>query len=160
MKNIIKAAYTRLAISIAFLISIGSLLGFLTKNSVGGWYKTLNISPLSPPNYVFSIVWTILYAMIATAGWMIWEANPDQEIEVLKKLYVAQLIANWSWTPLFFTYHLTGAALVCLSTIIVLVSCLALKGYKKIPSAALMLVPYLLWLLLAAHLNFYVWQHN
>ena len=121
MKNIIKAAYTRLAISIAFLISIGSLLGFLTKNSVGGWYKTLNISPLSPPNYVFSIVWTILYAMIATAGWMIWEANPDQEIEVLKKLYVAQLIANWSWTPLFFT-HEKRASLKCFDTRIELFS--------------------------------------
>lgn len=153
--------YLKLIIWILALISIGSIIGSLTKSSTDSWYKTLNRSPLTPPNYVFGIAWTILYAMIATSGWLIWQEERNlPEIKSIKILYLLQLILNWSWTPLFFTYYLTGAALVCLITITILVATLIIKSYKKLKNASLLLVPYLLWLLFATHLNFYIWQYN
>lgn len=153
-------SFIYLIISIVMLVLIGSLIGLLTKGSVETWYATLHRSPLTPPNYVFGIVWSILYAMIATSGWLIWNAKPFPELPSIKKLFIAQLILNWCWTPLFFTFHATSLALVCLMTIMGLVALIIIKSYKKIPMAALLLVPYLLWLVLAMQLNFYIWQYN
>jgi translocator protein len=153
-------SYVSLIIWIVSLMLIGSSIGVLTKSSVDTWYMTLNRSPLTPPNYLFGIAWSILYGMIATSGWLIWRSNPFTRLNLIKILYVIQLVLNWSWTPLFFSYHLTGLALICLSLIIILVALLIIQSYKKINMAALLLVPYLLWLLFAGHLNFYIWQYN
>jgi benzodiazapine receptor len=98
--------------------------------------------------------------MIATSGWIIWRSDSFAALKTIKKLYVSQLILNWLWTPLFFSYHLTGVSLICLCSIIILVALLIMKSYKKINSASLLLIPYLLWLLFAVHLNFYIWQNN
>ncbi len=152
--------YLSLLVWITALILIGSIIGSLTKNSVDSWYITLNRSPLTPPNYLFGIVWSILYAMIATAGWILWHTSSFKELKLIKALYCIQLILNWSWTPLFFSYHLTGFALTCIFLIISTVALVILKTYKSIKIIALLLTPYLLWLLFAAHLNFYIWQYN
>lgn len=145
---------------IMLLILVSSGFGLLTKSSVDTWYLTLNRSPLTPPNYLFGIVWTILYTMIATTGWLIWQLKKVSGLAAIKTMYIIQLLLNWSWTPLFFYYHLTGSALVCLSTIIILVAVIVARLFKKSSLAALLLVPYLLWLILAAHLNFYIWAYN
>ena len=65
--------YIKLIIWIISLILIGSVLGNLTKSSVDTWYQALNRSPLTPPDYIFGVAWSILYAMIAVSGWLIWE---------------------------------------------------------------------------------------
>lgn len=153
-------SYLSLVIWISTLILIGSSIGILTKNSIDTWYITLNRSALTPPNYLFGIVWSVLYAMIATSGWLIWRSNPFKDLGLIKNLYLMQLVLNWSWTPLFFSYHLTGFALSCLCLIIVLVSTLCIKSYKKINTAAILLVPYFLWSLFAGYLNFYIWYYN
>ena len=152
--------YISLALWIMSLIAIGSIIGYLTKGSISGWYGTLNRSPLTPPNYVFSIVWSILYAMIATSGWLIWNSKNFPQLELIKKLYIFQLILNWSWMPLFFGYQLINIALMCLSALTILVALLIAQTYKKITTASLLLVPYLLWLLFATYLNFYICHNN
>ena len=124
------------------------------------WYLTLNRSQLTPPNYIFSIVWSFLYCLLAISGWLIWQSKPFVNLPLLKKLFIAQLILNWSWTPLFFTYHLIDLALICLALIVILVVILIIKSYKNLIAVSLMLGPYLLWLLLASYLNFYIWQYN
>lgn len=152
--------FTALIVWIVLLILIGSGFGLLTKGSVDTWYQTLSRSPLTPPDYVFGIVWTILYTMIAASGWLIWNLKKVSGLATIKILYMIQLLLNWSWTPLFFYYHLTGSALVCLSVIIIMVTVIVAKLFRKSRIAALLLVPYLTWLLLAAQLNFYIWAHN
>jgi len=76
--------YLRLIIWILSLMLIGSLIGALTKGGVSGWYADINRSPLTPPNYVFGIAWSILYAMIATSGWIIWESKSFSCLSLLK----------------------------------------------------------------------------
>lgn len=153
-------SYVKLSIWILTLMFIGSMLGWVTKSNVDTWYRTLVRSSLTPPNYIFRIVWSILYLMIAISGWFIWEKRSCPDIKFIKRLYVAQLIFNWCWTPLFFRYHLTGAAFICLIIIIILVATLIFKTHKDLSGAALLLTPYLLWLLFAGYLNFYIWQYN
>ena len=101
-----------LIIWIVALIAIGGVIGSLTKPEISTWYSTLNRSPVTPPNYVFPIAWTILYGIIGASGWLIWREQQLPKLTAIKTLYVAQLILNWSWTPLFFSYHLTGISLI------------------------------------------------
>lgn len=158
--NVKNKNYINLVIWIVSLLLIGYGIGMLTKSSVNTWYQTLNRSSLSPPDYVFGIAWSILYAMIAVSGWLIWESRDFPGLKSIKGLYIAQLILNWSWTPLFFSYQLKTLALICLVSIVILVTLLIVKAYKNLISASLLLIPYLLWLLFASYLNFYIWQFN
>ena len=81
--------YIRLIIWILTLILVGSVIGSLTKSSIDTWYQTLTRSPLTPPDYVFGIAWSILYAMIAVSGWLIWGAKPCSNVNLIKKLSAA-----------------------------------------------------------------------
>lgn len=152
--------YLSLFAWIAALLLIGSGIGLLTKSNIDPWYMSLNRSPLSPPNYVFGIAWSILYTMIAISGWLIWQANDFNNLAVIKRAYLVQLILNWSWTPLFFYYHLPGAALGIISALIVLITVIIALSFRYLKTAALLLSPYLLWSLFAWYLNFYIWLNN
>jgi tryptophan-rich sensory protein len=145
---------------IVALITIGGIIGSLTKPEIITWYSTLHRSTLTPPNYVFPIAWTILYGIIGASGWLIWRASSFPKLSIIKTLYVAQLILNWSWTPLFFHYHLTGLSLVVLGTMDILVFALICLAYRKMKAVSLLMIPYLLWILFASYLNFYIWQYN
>ena len=149
-----------LIIWILGLITIGSVIGSLTKPEIATWYSTLHRSRLTPPNYVFPIAWTILYGIIVACGWLIWRASVFPKLSIIKTLYVAQLILNWSWTPLFFHYHLTGLSLVVLGLMDILVCILIWLAYKKMRAVSLLMIPYLSWILFASYLNFYIWQYN
>jgi len=149
-----------LIIWIVVLITMGGVIGSLTKPQISTWYNTLNRSSLTPPNYVFPIAWTILYGIIGTGGWLIWRESSFPKLSVIKTLYVAQIILNWSWTPLFFYYHLTGLSLIVLAAMDILVATLIWLAYRKVRVLSLLMLPYLLWILLASYLNFYIWQYN
>lgn len=153
-------SYFSLLVWIAALILIGSSIGFLIKPEINTWYSTLNRSYLTPPNYVFPIAWTILYATIAMCGWIIWRTPSFSHLKLIKILYVMQLILNWSWTPLFFGYHLTSFSLIGLVLMDITVSMIIYLAYSKMRSVSLLMIPYLLWILFATHLNFYIWQYN
>ena len=140
-------------------ILIGFFIGMLTKSSIPSWYAHLNKSPLTPPNYAFSIVWSVLYALIGINGWLIWNEK-IATTKNMKLLYILQYILNVSWSPLFFSLHLTGAALICLIGLIAATIALIYECYNHIKIAAVLLIPYLGWLLLAVHLNWYVWKFN
>lgn len=138
---------------------VGALSGVLTQSSIASWYAVLNHSPLTPPNAVFGVVWSILYAMIATSGWLLWQDN-NVNLSKAKALFIAQLLLNLSWTPVFFYFHQTGLALIILSLLIVTVflfikSALSLKKWSGV-----LFIPYLVWLLLAWHLNYFIWLNN
>jgi benzodiazapine receptor len=152
--------YLSLMIWMVALITIGSSIGLLTKPEISTWYHTLNRSSLTPPNYAFPIAWTILYAAIGACGWFIWSTSSFPKLGSIKVLYIIQLLLNWSWTPLFFHYHLTGISLVVLGAMDILVSMLIFLSYPKMKAVGLLMIPYLLWILYASHLNFYIWQHN
>jgi translocator protein len=149
-----------LIIWIVALIVIGGVIGSLTKPEISTWYSTLNRSILTPPNYVFPIAWTILYGIIGACGWLIWRESSFRKLNVIKILYLTQLILNWSWTPLFFHYHLTGFSLVVLVAMDILVGILIFLAYRRMRAVSLLMIPYLSWILFASYLNFYIWQYN
>lgn len=151
--------YIILFLWILALVFIGGFIGSSTKSEIVGWYQNLNLSPLTPPNYVFGIAWTILYILIATSGWVIWFRNKASGIDI-KIAYIIQLILNWIWTPLFFNYHLTGVALLVLFCMDILVTKIVYTSYSKSRLVFWLMLPYLIWILFATHLNLYVWIQN
>ncbi len=152
--------YISLTLWVGLLIAIGAIIGSLTKPEISTWYTTLNRSPLTPPNYVFPIAWTILYTIIGICGWLIWLDPSGTQLKTIKTLYIIQLIFNWIWSPLFFSYHLTGVSLFVVSLMDILVGTLIWLAYLKIRSVSLLMIPYLLWILFASYLNFYIWWYN
>lgn len=149
-----------LIIWIVALIAIGGVIGSLTKPEISTWYSALNRSTLTPPNYIFPIAWTILYGIIGACGWLIWRSQAFPKLSIIKTLYMAQLILNWSWTPLFFHCHLTGLSIVVLGAMDILVCALICIAYRKMKAVSLLMIPYLSWILFATYLNFYIWWYN
>ena len=142
------------------LVVIGSMIGTMTRGSIDSWYTELNISPLSPPNYLFGFVWSILYATLGVAGCLIWQKEHSNEIFYIKTVYLFQLLMNFSWTPIFFYYHAINLALLLLFTIIILVFFLICKFLKNQKFISLLLTPYLLWLIFAFYLNLHIYIYN
>ncbi|BAG40001.1 DNA gyrase inhibitor [Orientia tsutsugamushi str. Ikeda] len=149
-----------LIIWIVVLIAIGGVIGSFTKSEISTWYSTLHRSTMTQPNYVFPVAWTILYGIIGACGWLIWRSQAFPKLSIIKTLYVAQFILNWSWTPLFFHYHLTGLSIVVLIAMDILVGTIICSAYQKMRAVSLLMIPYLSWILFASYLNFYIWQYN
>ena len=139
---------------------IGALIGLLTKTDMTSWYHHLVKSSLTPPNFVFGITWSILYVCIAISGWLLWQSNYSIELKRTKSVYLAQLLLNWLWTPLFFHFHLTGMALICLLFIIIFTLLTMLWSWKISQVASYLLFPYVLWCSFAAYLNAFIYFTN
>jgi tryptophan-rich sensory protein len=148
--------YLSLIVWIVALIAIGGVIGSLSKPEISSWYSAISRSTLTPPNYVFSVAWTILYGIIGSCGWLIWRSQAFPKLSIIKTLYALQLILNWSWTPLFFGFHLTGLSLVVLGAMDILVFALICLACQKMRSVSLLMIPYLSWILFATYLNFYI----
>ena len=136
---------------------LGSLSGVMTEGGLQAWYQALNKSALTPPDIVFPIVWGVLYAMIGVVGWLIWSAPKENVASGVKALFVLQLLLNLLWTPLFFHFHFVGLALMDVGVIFILAVCLVARLISTQRMAAVLLMPYALWLLFAAYLNAYIW---
>ncbi len=123
----------------------------------GDWYVALAKPSWTPPGWVFGPVWTVLYVMIAVAGWMIWQRAG---FTLVFWVWSAQLIFNMAWSWIMFGAHQIGwafADIVLLWISIVLFIALALPMYQ---AAALLFVPYFIWVSFAAALNFTIWRLN
>ncbi len=118
------------------------------------WYYSLNKSPLTPPAWVFSAAWTVLYIMIALSLFFYVKNGLKQEKVIPLIVFSIQIILNLLWTPVFFDSHSIKMAFVIILLLIVFVAANIILFYKTSKTAALLLVPYFLWLIFAAYLNF------
>ena len=126
----------------------------------GEWYERLVKPSWRPPNRLFAPVWTALYFTIAISGWLVWREAGFSGAGPALVVYAVQLVLNAAWTPIFF--GLRRPDLGFLHIVLVWVSIVAtiLLFYPVHAGAALLLLPYLLWVSFAAALNFAVWRLN
>ena len=151
--------YKTLLIALAIPLAVGGLGALLA----GGMsdYGAMVKPPLSPPGWVFPVVWSILYLLMGLASWRIWkgDATMDQKRKALG-LYAAQLLLNLLWPIVFFRWQLFLAALILLIGLWVLIF-LTIRAFSKIDEkAADLLIPYLLWVSFAVYLNFGIFLLN
>lgn len=138
--------------------TVGALSGLLSRNAITSFEKTALQSPLSPPPIAFPIIWTILYALMGISATRISLTKPSQIRNQSLNIFVVQLIVNFFWSLLFFRAGAYGFALVWLMLLWVLVMWMILSFRKVDRKAALLQIPYLLWLTFAAYLNYEVWR--
>ena len=125
------------------------------------WYNKLNKSILTPPNYIFSIVWTFLYFLIFISFSIyikLYRDNLDYKLGLL--FFMIQLLLNLCWSSIFFKYKNILKAYYVIILIIIFVN-LTIYYFRKIDvKASELLIPYLLWLYYALYLNYYIIKNN
>lgn len=125
--------------------------------SPGDWYASLNKPSFNPPGWVFGPVWTVLYAMMGVSAWLVWrQGNGVRPLAP----WLLQLSLNAAWTPVFFGLHRMDIALVIIIAMWLAILATILAFRKRSRPAALLLVPYLLWVSFATVLNAALWRLN
>ncbi len=152
---------TQLIVSILGCLSVGIVGALFTTPAIPTWYNTLSKPLFSPPSWVFGPAWTMLYIMIGISLYLVWTKKSDANTKQ-NALYIffAQLFLNAIWSPIFFGLQSPFIALIIITllwaTIIININVF----YKVSKTAALLLIPYLLWVSFATVLNFAIWQLN
>jgi Tryptophan-rich sensory protein (mitochondrial benzodiazepine receptor homolog) len=144
-----------LAISYA-VAALGSIATFA---QVDGWYAEAEKVFWTPPSAVFGPVWTVLYALMSIAAWLVWRERKRTDVRRPLTLYVVQLVLNSLWTPVFFgLYPFLGVAALWIAAIVivaldvlVLLTMIAFWRVRRV--AAVLLIPCWAWLLYATTLN-------
>lgn len=136
---------------------LGSLL---TGPSIPGWYVQLRKPSWTPPNWLFGPVWTLLYAMMAVAVWLVWRRAGLSAAAVPITLFALQLIFNVGWSALFFGLHRPGLAFAEIVLLWCLILATLVAFWRVAAAAGILFLPYLLWVTFASALNFAVWRMN
>jgi tryptophan-rich sensory protein len=140
---------------------VGIVGALTTVTGEGSWYQGLEKPPFNPPGWVFGPVWTVLYALMGLAAFRVWrEGTERRDVRTALGLFVAQLVLNGVWTPVFFgAESIVGGAVVIVALLVLLA--LTVRAFFRISRAAgWLLVPYLLWVAFATALNLSIWVLN
>ena len=157
----VQSSSTRSALALAgwlvLSFSAAAIGGFFMP---GSWYATLKKPSWNPPNWIFGPVWTGLYTTMAIAAWLVWKRGGFAGQRVALSLFLAQLLFNALWSPLFF-----GLRHPALAFADIVLLWLALLGtvaafWSVRPIAGALLLPYLAWVTFASALNFALWRLN
>ena len=154
MKNKINSSFI-IAILIPF--AVGSISALLSGNT--SMYSTLNKPSLSPPALIFPIVWTILYLLMGISSYIIYKSDDPQKYKALG-VYFLQLLFNFFWSIIFFGFSQYLLAFLWLLILIGLIIIMIYRFYQISPLAAYLQVPYLIWCIFAAYLNFMIYLMN
>jgi len=142
------------AIVIGVLVFAAAATGGIFKP--GEWYETLNKPSWTPPDWAFPVVWSILYCMIGYSGWLVWQ----QGLIFSVFLWGAQLVVNGLWSYLFFGAKNMKAGMVDVILLWSVIAAYIVFTYPSSALAALLFVPYLVWVSIAGLLNLRMIQLN
>lgn len=156
MKNKVKL----FLLSIALPLLVGGISGFLTRGSMQA-YSSLNRSSLSPPGFIFPIVWTILFILMGIASYLVLTSNAStKSITKALKFYILQLVVNFFWPIIFFNLEMYLFAFVWIILLWVLILITMIKFFKISKPAGYLMLPYFLWVTFAAYLNLSIYLLN
>lgn len=149
--------WKKLALCIAIPLAVGALAALLS-GPMGEGYQSYIQPPLSPPGWVFAVVWPVLYGLMGYASYLAAESEGDKGRALI--LYGVQLFVNFLWPIVFFRFMLPGVALALLAVLWVLVL-LTMRSFSELSErAGDLLLPYILWLSFALYLNFGIFVLN
>ena len=139
---------------------VGTVSGLLSRGGMQR-YDDFVIKPaLTPPMWVFPVVWSILFALMGISVARIWMAQDSPQRRKGINLFVTQLVVNFFWSLIFFNLQAFGAAFLWLVLLWILVLWMIFAFYKVDPVAAYLQIPYLIWLTFAGYLTAAVWMLN
>ena len=140
--------------------AVGAISGLLSREGMKIFSETVNQPPLSPPMWLFPVVWAILYALMGVSASLVSQSPESPERSRGLNLMVTQLVVNFFWSLFFFNLQAYGFSLLWLIFLWILVFWMILSFRRTVPLAAYLQIPYLLWLTFATYLNGGVWYLN
>ena len=145
---------------IAIPLLVGGVSAFLTQEEMKV-FEELNKPPLSPPGWLFPVVWTILYILMGVSSYLIIRSGAEKtEINRALAVYVYQLIVNFLWPTFFFNFQWYLFSFMWLVLLWLLVLVMIVRFYNISKLAGVLQIPYLIWLTFAGYLNLGVWLLN
>jgi len=145
----------RLALFVVLVVGTGFATGFF--NRPGGWYAALAKPWFNPPGWVFAPVWSIVYLLVAVAGWRTWERDRNS---MAMTLWWGQMALNFLWSPIFFTAHWPSAALAVILMLLAAVLRFIARQWSDDRISAGLFIPYAAWVGFASVLNFEIVRLN
>lgn len=130
-------------------------------SSVSVWYSFLKKPPFSPPNWIFGVVWPILYALMGTSLYLIiMKVKKTREAKKAIVIFLIHLFLNSVWSIAFFANRNIGTSLAIIVVLWGMILYLIFAFRKIDQKAGLLLIPYFLWVSFAVILNYYIWKLN
>lgn len=161
MKKETKSTALTFLIAIIIPLAIGGFSAFLTRDNMN-LYEEVNTPPLSPPGFLFPVVWTILYVLMGVSSAFIWQSREEDKDTADRGLlfYAVSLFFNFVWSLIFFNFRAYLLAFLWLLVMLTLIILTVISYKKAVPLAAYLQLPYILWTAFAGYLNFGVWLLN
>jgi translocator protein len=139
---------------------LAAAVGAAASIDAGEFYRQLARPEWAPPAAVFGPAWSVLYALMGIAAWLVWRTRGFANARTALVLYLVQLGFNALWTWLFFAWQLGALAFAEIVVLWVLIVATIVAFWRVRPLAGALLLPYLLWVSFAAALSFSIWQMN
>jgi len=151
----------KLIISIVICNSAGFIGSIFTTSAIPTWYSSLEKPSFNPPNWVFGPVWTTLYTLMGISAYLVWRQGiHNSQVKTALIIFGIQLFLNAIWSPIFFGLRALFAALVVIGILWITILLTIFTFYKVSTIAALLLIPYILWVSFATVLNYSLWALN
>ena len=151
----------KLIISIIICLAAGFIGTIFTNPSIPTWYESLKKPSFNPPAWLFSPVWTALFIIMGISLFLVWQKGLNYNgVKIALIVFGIQLILNILWSILFFGLRSPLTAFIEIIILWILILMTILIFYPISKTAALLLLPYILWVSFASILNFSLWQLN
>ena len=134
--------------------------GWFTDSSVKTWYPELQKPAGTPPSWVFGPVWSVLYLLMATAAWRVWQERHAHDVRLAIGLFFGQLLLNAAWSFIFFGLQRPGLALVEILILLLAIVLTTMRFSDYSRHAFWLMTPYLGWVGYATYLNLGLWRLN
>ena len=142
------------------VVFCAAAIGAAASIHAGSFYAQLIRPDWAPPSWLFGPVWTILYALMGVAAWLVWRVGGFRASQSALIIFLAQLAFNSLWSWLFFGWQHGALAFADILLLLTLLIATLISFWRIKPLAGALLVPYLLWVIFASALNYSVWQLN
>lgn len=126
----------------------------------GSWYRNLAKPAWCPPDWLFGPVWAVLYVSIAVSGWLVWRQADAADTGPALAIYAVQLVLNAAWSAVFFGLRRPDLAFVEIIVFLASIVLTIIAFHPVSAAAAILLVPYAVWVAFASILNFSLWRLN
>jgi len=151
----------RLILSIIICQMAGIIGSIFTAGSVISWYPTLVKPSFTPPGFYIGLIWIVLFTLMSISLFLIWRETPrNLAARIALSFFAAQLIVNVLWSVAFFGMQSPIGGLVVIGFLWVLILITIIRFWPINRTAALLLIPYIIWVSIAAFLNYSIWRLN
>ena len=157
--DVMRKSVKNLIVAVAIPLLVGGLSALLA----GGMssFDSVQKPPLSPPGWLFPVVWSLLYILMGVASHIVYSASAPTYLKNGALLtYAAQLFFNFMWSIIFFRFEAYLFAFVWLVLLLILIITTAVRFYKIKPLAGILLIPYIIWVAFAGYLNLAIYFLN